>query len=218
MAKVTGKNLKLITTLKVAKHFANIGYPIVGFEGKDKDGKYFELRMDYDPIKNVHVNVTINGDETQQITIYVVFLSVRTYLTTPCTFYFLINSVDNTLYITINVISRIVSTGYGIDLTQTSIVWCKTRGYLLVALTLQHAINVTTPTAAFANSTNIVITGAHSLATQYSSIVRCLRSVDSQQGYLVYIDNMMNLELLFEVSNRTKDQYLCVTQFLRECV
>ncbi|CAF1343330.1 unnamed protein product [Adineta steineri] len=99
---------------------------------------------------------------------------------------------------------------------------------------LQRAIDVTLPTAAFANSTSpynagfiimsgfgnayrllkikeyldIVIIGAHSLATQYSSIVRCLRSVDSQQGYLVYIDNMMNLELLFEVSNQTKDQYL----------
>ncbi|CAF4094203.1 unnamed protein product, partial [Adineta steineri] len=55
---------------------------------------------------------------------------------------------------------------------------------------------------------DIVIIGEHSLATQYSSIVRCLRSVDSQQGYLVYIDNMINLELLFEVSNQTKDQYL----------
>ncbi|UJR18757.1 hypothetical protein I4U23_005663 [Adineta vaga] len=100
--------------------------------------------------------------------------------------------------------------------------------------TLKHAIDVTKPTSLFANSTspynagfilmsgfgnayrllklkeylNIIIIGAYSLSKQYSSIVRCLRSVDSQQGYLVYIDNMMNLELLFEVSNQTKDQYL----------
>ena len=64
MKKVTEKNLKLIRTLKVAKHFANIGYPIVGFEGEDKYEKYFELRVDYDPTKKVHVNVTINGNET----------------------------------------------------------------------------------------------------------------------------------------------------------
>ena len=100
--------------------------------------------------------------------------------------------------------------------------------------TLNRALSVTMPTAAFANSTSpynagfiimsgfgtayrllklkeyldIVITGAHSLATQYSPTVRCLRSVDSQEGYLVYIDNMMNLELLFEASNQTKDQSL----------
>ncbi|CAF1295662.1 unnamed protein product [Adineta steineri] len=55
---------------------------------------------------------------------------------------------------------------------------------------------------------DIVIIGAHSLATQYSSIVRCLRLADSQQNDLVYTDNMMNLELLFEVSNQAKDQYL----------
>ena len=64
MAKVTEKNLMLITAVKIAKSFANIGYPLVGFEGKDKYGKYFELRVDYDPTKQVHVNVTINGDET----------------------------------------------------------------------------------------------------------------------------------------------------------
>ncbi|CAF0896111.1 unnamed protein product [Adineta ricciae] len=99
---------------------------------------------------------------------------------------------------------------------------------------LNRALSVTIPTAAFANSTSpynagfiimsgfgtayrllklkeyldIVITGAHSLATQYSPTVRCLRSVDSREGYLVYVDNMMNLELLFEASNQTKDQSL----------
>ena len=64
MKKITEKNLKLITGLKIAKSFSHIGYPIVGFEGKDKYDKYFELRVDKDEVKGIHVNVTIDGDDT----------------------------------------------------------------------------------------------------------------------------------------------------------
>ncbi len=97
---------------------------------------------------------------------------------------------------------------------------------------LKRAIDVTTPTAPCANQTdshdvgfvimsgfgnayrllkfpeylNVIVTGARSLATRYSPIVRCTRSWNSAQGFLVIIDNMMNLELLFEASNQTKDQ------------
>jgi hypothetical protein len=63
-----------------------------------------------------------------------IFSTVRTYRTTPCTFYFLFVSIDNIAFLTINLISRIVTTGYGIDLTQTSLVWCKARSYLLAVL------------------------------------------------------------------------------------
>ncbi|CAF4326776.1 unnamed protein product [Adineta steineri] len=73
---------------------------------------------------------------SQQITIYgglilvtigifgnsmniLVFSTIRSYRTTPCSFYFLISSIFNIAYVTINLISRIVSTGYGIDLTHT---------------------------------------------------------------------------------------------------
>lgn len=99
---------------------------------------------------------------------------------------------------------------------------------------LQRATDVTGPTADFANNTNthdvgfvimsgfgnafrilkqndylkVMVTGAHSLATRYSSIVRCTRSWNSPTGFLVIIDNMMNLELLFEVAKQTKDQTL----------
>lgn len=65
-----------------------------------------------------------------------IFSTVRTYRTNPCSFYFLMNSIDNFVYITINLISRIVMTGYGIDLTQTSVAWCKMRTYLLGPLPL----------------------------------------------------------------------------------
>ncbi|CAF1331159.1 unnamed protein product [Adineta steineri] len=90
---------------------------------------------------------------SQQITIYVgcflliaglignginvlIFSSVRTYRTTPCTFYFLIAAIDNIIYLITNLIFRIVSGGFGIDLTRTSLSWCKLRAYLVIALTL----------------------------------------------------------------------------------
>jgi hypothetical protein len=99
---------------------------------------------------------------------------------------------------------------------------------------LRRAVDVTIPTAPFANNTgthdvgfvimsgygnayrllklqedlDVIVTAAHSLATRYSPIVRCTRSWNSQQGFLVIIDNMMNLELLFEASNHTQDQTL----------
>jgi hypothetical protein len=65
-----------------------------------------------------------------------VFSTVRTYRTNPCTFYFLIASIYNIAYIAIDLSSRIVSAGYGIDLTRTSISWCKIREFFLVTLSL----------------------------------------------------------------------------------
>jgi hypothetical protein len=98
----------------------------------------------------------------------------------------------------------------------------------------QMATDITEPTAPFAKVTNthdvgfvimsgfgngyrllkmagysdVIITGAHSLSTRYSPIVRCIRSHDSPTGYVVIIDNMMNLELLFEASNITNNETL----------
>jgi hypothetical protein len=52
----------------------------------------------------------------------------------------------------------------------------------------------------------IIVTTASSLSTRYSPNVRCTRSWDSKEGFLVIIDNMMNLEVLFEASNQTNNQ------------
>ena len=99
---------------------------------------------------------------------------------------------------------------------------------------LKRAMNVTAPTAAFAKVTNtlnlgfvlmsgfgngyrlfkidgyleVIVTGAHSVATRYSPIVRCVRSVDTDTGFLVIIDHMMNLDVIFEAANRTNNQTL----------
>jgi hypothetical protein len=86
---------------------------------------------------------------SQQITIYVgiflvvsglignginilVFSTFRNYRTTPCTFYFLSASIFNFLYIATTLIPRIVSVGFGIDLSKTSTSWCKIRQYCIV--------------------------------------------------------------------------------------
>jgi hypothetical protein len=98
--------------------------------------------------------------------------------------------------------------------------------------TFQMATDVTEPTAPFANNTSthdvgfvimsgfgngyrllkivgysdVIITAAHSLSTRYSPIVQCTSSHDSTDGFVVIIDNMMNLEVLFEASNLTNNQ------------
>jgi hypothetical protein len=63
-----------------------------------------------------------------------IFSSVRTYLLTPCTFYFLMGSIDNTLYLLIMLITRIIAASYEIDLTHTSIIWCKARAFFAGSL------------------------------------------------------------------------------------
>jgi hypothetical protein len=59
-----------------------------------------------------------------------IFSSVHSYRTTPCTFYFLIGSICNGLYILFDLISRILNTSYGIDLTTMSLFWCKVQHFL----------------------------------------------------------------------------------------
>jgi hypothetical protein len=106
--------------------------------------------------------------------------------------------------------------------------------YNITRESLKRALDVTAPTAPFAKDTgthdvgfvimsgfgngyrllkrpdylDVMVTGAHSLATRYSPMVRCTRSWNSAQGFLVIIDNMMNLEILFEVANQTKNETL----------
>jgi hypothetical protein len=58
--------------------------------------------------------------------------TVRAYRTTPCTFYFLVGSIVNIIYILINLITRILSVGYGIHYTNTSSISCKIQQFLLV--------------------------------------------------------------------------------------
>jgi len=55
--------------------------------------------------------------------------TVHAYRTTPCTFYFLVGSIVNIIYILINLITRILNVGYVIDYTNTSSILCKIRHF-----------------------------------------------------------------------------------------
>ncbi len=63
-----------------------------------------------------------------------IFSSVRSYRRTPCTFYFLIGSIVNLIYIIVNLIIRIVSAEFGIDLVRTSLIWCRIRAFIIGSL------------------------------------------------------------------------------------
>jgi hypothetical protein len=65
-----------------------------------------------------------------------IFSSVRIYRTIPSTFYILVGSIDNMFYIIINLSTRILSEGYGIDPTKSSNIWCKARNYFIGVLSL----------------------------------------------------------------------------------
>jgi hypothetical protein len=65
-----------------------------------------------------------------------VFSTFRPYRRTPCTFYFLVGSIHNIAFLAIDLISRIVSAGFGFDITRTSISWCKIREFSLFTLGL----------------------------------------------------------------------------------
>jgi hypothetical protein len=60
-----------------------------------------------------------------------IFSSDRTYRNNPSTFYFLIGSIDNLIYLVINLITRIVSAGFGVDLVNTLLIWCQIRAYIV---------------------------------------------------------------------------------------
>lgn len=60
-----------------------------------------------------------------------IFSSVRSYRRTPCTFYFLVGSIVDMIYIIINLIIRFIGVNYGVDLAYTSLIWCKIRSFIV---------------------------------------------------------------------------------------
>ena len=60
-----------------------------------------------------------------------IFSTVRTYRTIPATFYFLIEAISKTFFLTINLLPRIITFSYGIDISRTSLVWCRLRQVFL---------------------------------------------------------------------------------------
>ncbi|CAF1263936.1 unnamed protein product [Adineta ricciae] len=65
-----------------------------------------------------------------------VFTKVRIYRINPCTFYFLMGSIDNLFYICLNLPIRILIVSFQIDVIGSSDIWCKIRNFLLTAPSL----------------------------------------------------------------------------------
>ena len=65
-----------------------------------------------------------------------VFLSLRTFRQNSCAFYLTIMSVVNIGQLATGLLTRIMTTGFGIDWTQTSLFFCKFRYFLFPATSL----------------------------------------------------------------------------------
>ena len=74
-----------------------------------------------------------------------IFSSVRTYRRTPCTFFFLAASIDDIIYILINLTIFIIIAGFGFNFAATSTFWCKIRPLII---TTQYLISITCITLA----------------------------------------------------------------------
>ena len=62
----------------------------------------------------------------------IVFSSVSAYRRTPATFYFLIESIFKCIFLFVNLPPRIIAFSFGYDFANMSVIWCKTRQYLLM--------------------------------------------------------------------------------------
>ncbi|HSK12348.1 MAG TPA: hypothetical protein VK907_03985 [Phnomibacter sp.] len=104
---------------------------------------------------------------------------------------------------------------------QTQQAWLKQEAERMLGLLEKEQHNITTHDLGFmmynsfglANEQwpsdhyrQVLITSARSLATRFSPVTGCIRSWDSgKDDFLVIIDNMMNLELLFRAAEYTGD-------------
>ncbi|CAF1457816.1 unnamed protein product [Adineta ricciae] len=94
-----------------------------------------------------------------------VFSTVRNYRQTPCTFYFLIGSIFNSIFILVNLTTRVAAGGFGIDLTRTSLIWCKIRSFSLMTVGL-----ITFTCSCLATIDQFLITSKHASLRRLSHI------------------------------------------------
>jgi hypothetical protein len=101
-----------------------------------------------------------------------IFSSTETYRTTPSSFYLLADSVCKCLYVAIILTTRILAVGFGIDLTRTSVVWCKMRQYLISTFTL-----ITLTYSSLAIIDQFLVTSQNAFLRRCSNIKRTYRIV-----------------------------------------
>jgi hypothetical protein len=61
---------------------------------------------------------------------------IRSYRSTPCTFYYLIASIYDIIIILVGLISRILESGYELDQLNSSVIWCKIRQYFITSISI----------------------------------------------------------------------------------
>ena len=61
-----------------------------------------------------------------------IFATENTYRLNPCTFYFLIGSINNLAFILFSLLTRILTTGFGMSFLNTVSIWCRLRQYFSV--------------------------------------------------------------------------------------
>ena len=66
----------------------------------------------------------------------IIFLSLRTFRESPCGFYLIIMSIVNIGQLFTGLLSRVMLSGFGVDWTQTSLFYCKTRLFIFQLCTL----------------------------------------------------------------------------------
>ncbi|CAF1546392.1 unnamed protein product [Rotaria sp. Silwood1] len=126
---------------------------------------------------------------SQQLTIYVglflliigifgngtnifIFSSVRSYRISPATFYFLVESMAKIVFLTTNLLLRVVSFYFEFDLSRTSLIWCRLRQVLL---TLSSTITVTC--TCLATMDQFFVTSSNPSLCQISKIQRAYQIV-----------------------------------------
>ena len=82
-------------------------------------------------VRCVAIPLFIFGIVGNLLTIYI-FIIVRSYRTTSCTIYLLASSIIATIQMITVTLSRILIMGFNYDLTKISLVWCKSRQFILV--------------------------------------------------------------------------------------
>ncbi|CAF1301367.1 unnamed protein product [Adineta ricciae] len=94
-----------------------------------------------------------------------VFTKVRIYRINPCTFYFLMSSIDNLFYVCLNLPIRILIVFFQIDVIGSSDIWCKIRNFLLTAPSL---ISITYSCLAIIDQ--FLVTSKRAFLRRYSQI------------------------------------------------
>jgi hypothetical protein len=150
----------------------------------------------------------------------IIFSSLRIYRTTPCTFYFLIGSIFNGLYILLDLTSLITAVGFGIDSTGTSRIWCKVGPFFSATLSL---VTFTCSCLAaidqfLATSRNVNLRFCSNIKWAYRIIfivifASCLHGIPC----LVYFD-IIGISKLCEIINTTYAIYIPIFFFVLLCV